>query len=100
MRRPASTRGEGVKRPAEEGEVNLRAEALQRWETGYSVKLGYLDVKEFQNCKGLVVLEASYYHRPVTLAGKIASITLRGESVMLRMALTGMGDEELLKYHT
>jgi hypothetical protein len=48
----------------------------------------------------LVVTEGTYYHRRVTLAGKVNSVTVSGGATTAKMALTGTGDEELLKFHT
>ena len=100
IRRPASSRISKKRPAADEEEVDLEAEALKRWEKGYSVRLSHLSPRDLEMCKGLVVLEATYYHRPVTLAGRVNSIVLTGGSLTLRMSLTGTGDEELLKYHT
>eukprot|EP00435_Cladocopium_sp_Y103_P060705 s362_g22.t1 len=89
-----------LKKPAVEEEVATGQEAQQRWEKGFSVRLSLLDPRELEMCKGLVVLEGAYYHRSVTLAGVVRSVTLTGGSITLKMRLTGTGDEELLKYHT
>lgn len=64
------------------------------------MRLSQLDPRELEQCKGLVVLEGTYFHRQVTLAGKVMNVTLGGGSTYLTLRLTGTGDEDLLKFHT
>ena len=47
-----------------------RGRSFETLGEGYSVRLSYLSPRDLETCKGLVVLEATYYHRPVTLAGR------------------------------
>ena len=100
MRRPAGAKEDKRKRPAGVEEIDLEAEALKRWEKGYTVLLRYLDTRALETGSGLVVTEGTYYHRRVTLAGKVNSVTVSGGVTTAKMALTGTGDEELLKFHT
>lgn len=99
-KRPAGTVGAPMKSPRTTGRGDIAEEAEKRWAAGYSVFLRHVDPREYEKAGGLVVLEGRYYHRSVTLAGQVVSVTMAGGAVHLKLSLTGTGDEELLKLHT
>ena len=93
--------GPSEQRPEKkEEDAGLEAEALKRWQKGYAVTLHRLDPRELEKAPGIVVIEGSYYHHPLQVAGKVTGVEISGGSTNLKLRPTGTTSEELLKYHT